>query len=559
MFQLRPYQKEAIKAVIEARKQGIKRMVVCLPTGAGKTVIFSRLASMAKKQVIVLAHREELLTQAKNKLENALPEGVIVDIEQGQNRARPNAQVIVCSIRSLREDRLNALKEGRDIGLVIYDECHHAPAEDNRRVLRQLGCFDRDWGGTLLGFTATTRRGDKIGLGEVFEEIVYTRTIAQMIQDNYLVGLRGYRVATEADLCRVGGSGDDFNVDELAEAVDIQERNALVARAIQELARDRRTIAFCVTVAHAKNLSRALNKIGIPAGVIHGEMKSEQRAFVLKNFREGNFQALTNVAVLTEGFDDPEVSCIAMARPTRSSALYTQCVGRGTRLFPGKEDCLVLDFVDVSDVSLTTLPTLFGLPQDMQLAGEEVEEVRQKMNGFNFDFLDLEMDPGEITLEEIKRRAAIFDPITMELDPEVSAISPNAWISLGRAGLALHFLNRKKARAEFLILLYHEQNKPKYRVLLDEQEVATFTRLLDAVQAVDYELEQMGPHVQYSALPEAQWRLKAPDAKLKQSLSQLKPPRHATTVADALHYIAHARRALRFTWGKLPEDHLPSL
>lgn len=560
MFTLRPYQKEAIKAVVDARNQGVKRMVVCLPTGAGKTVIFSRLASLAKKHVIVLAHREELLTQAKTKIENTLADqNVLVDIEQGQHYARDDAKIVVCSIRSLRSERLAKLREGRDIGLVIYDECHHAPAEDNRRVLRELGCFDRDWQGTLLGFTATTRRGDRIGLGEVFEEIVYTRTIAQMIQDGYLVGLRGYRVATEADLRRVGGSGEDFNVDELAEAVDIQERNALVARAIQELARDRRTIAFCVTVAHAKNLSRALNKIGVPAGVIHGEMKSEQRAFVLKNFREGNFQALTNVAVLTEGFDDPEVSCIAMARPTRSSSLYTQCVGRGTRLFPGKEDCLVLDFVDVSDVSLTTLPTLFGLPQDMQLAGEDVEEVRQKMRHFAFDFLDLEIDPGEITLDEIKRRAATFDPLTMELDPEVSAISPNAWISLGRAGLALHFLDRKKKRCEFLILLFHEQNRPKYRVLLDEEEVATFTRLLDAVQAVDYELEQMGPHVQRSALPDARWRQQPPDEKLTKTLANLKPPRKAACMGDALHYIAHARRAIRFTWGKLPQDHLPSL
>lgn len=559
MFELRPYQKEAIQAVIDARKTGVRRMIVCLPTGAGKTVIFSRLASMARKQVIVLAHREELLSQAKSKIEAVIGDGAIVDIEQGSRRARPEARVIVCSIRSLREERLNALKESRDIGLVIYDECHHAPAEDNKRVLSQLGCFDLDWEGTLLGFTATTRRGDRIGLGEVFEEIVYSRTIGQMIRDGYLVGLRGYRVATEADLRRVGGSGQDFNVDELAEAVDIQERNALVARAIQELARDRRTIAFCVTVAHAKNLSRALNKIGVPAGVIHGEMKSDQRAFVLKNFRDGNFQALTNVAVLTEGFDDPEVSCIAMARPTRSSSLYTQCVGRGTRLFPGKEDCMVLDFVDMSDVSLTTLPTLFGLPPDLQLDGEDVEEVREKMNNFSFDFMDFEMDPGDITLAEIQRRAATFDPITMELDPEVAAISQYAWISLGRAGLALHYIAPNSRRAEFLILLTHDNNRPQYRILQNEKEVAIFTRLIDAVQAVDYELEQLGPDVQNSALPEAHWRHQPPDAETKKTLKQLKPPRRAVTMADAMHYIAHARRAIRFTWGKLPEDHLPSL
>ena len=464
MFKLRPYQEEAIQAVIAARKRGARRLVICLPTGAGKTVVFSRLARLAKRHVLVLAHREELLEQAKSKIEAAIGPDARVEIEQGPRRASAEARVIVCSIRSLREERLKALTRDRDIGLIIYDECHHAPAEDNQRVLRQLGCFEPGFDGTLLGFTATTRRGDRVGLDEVFEEIVYSRTLGQMIGDGYLVGLRGYRVTTAADLRSIGhGSGQDFQIEELAEAVDIQERNALVARSIQELARDRRTIAFCVTVAHAKNLSRALNAIGVPAGVIHGEMKSEQRAFVLKNFRQGNFQALTNVAVLTEGFDDPEVSCIAMARPTRSSSLYTQCVGRGTRLFPGKSDCLVLDFVDISDVSLTTLPTLFGLPPELQLGGEDVEEVRQKVAQYPFDFMEMEIDPNEITLAEIQRRAATFDPLTMRLDAEVAAVSQNAWISLGRAGLALHYLDKKGRRAEFLILLIHEQNRPRYQ------------------------------------------------------------------------------------------------
>lgn len=553
-FELRPYQKEAIQAVVDSRKAGVKRMVINLPTGAGKTVIFSRIAAMAKRQVIVLAHREELLHQAKSKLEAVLPAGETVEIEQGPHRASKDAKIVVCSIRSLHEERLGQMMQGRDVGLVIYDECHHAPATDNKRVLRQLGCFERDWTGTLLGFTATTRRGDKVALAEVFEEIVYTRTIAQMISDEYLVPLRGYRIATEADLHRVGGGGEDFNVDELAEAIDIQERNALVARSIQELARDRRTIVFCVTVAHAKNLSKALNKIGVPAGVIHGMMKPDQRAFVLENFHEGNFQALTNVGVLTEGFDDPEVSCVAMARPTRSSGLYTQCVGRGTRLFPGKTDCLVLDFVDLSDVSLATLPTLFGLPPDLQLDGEDVEEVRKQMQALFSKYPTFELDPGEITLAEIERRAASFDPVKMVLDPEVAAISSNGWVSLGRSGLALHYRKKSHKLNEVLVLLHVEGGRTKYRVLMDEKEVATFTKLVDAVEAVDYEVAKFGPLAIRTAQRDAQWRADPPDEHLVQALLELKPPRAAKTTDDALHYLAHSRRALRFTWGKLPDN-----
>ena len=384
-MELRPYQREAIEAIVAARRSGLRRMVVCLPTGAGKTVIFSELARMARRQVLVLAHREELLVQAREKIARALADqggGAVVAIEQGAQRAPEDAKVLVCSIRSLHEARLAGILRTRakSLGLVVYDECHHAAADDNQRVLRQLGAFDDAWDGTLLGFTATTARGDGKGLDQVFDRIVYTRTLPQMIADGYLCPLRGYRIATSADLTHLcsreaprddprdaprdafggGGGGSDFREDELAEAIDLEDRNALVARSIQELARDRRTIVFCVGVNHARNLSRSLNVVGVPAGIVHGAMPSDQRAQVLADFRAGRIQALTNVGVLTEGFDDPGVSCVAMARPTRSEGLYAQCVGRGTRLHPGKKDCLILDFADVSPLGLCTLPSLFG-------------------------------------------------------------------------------------------------------------------------------------------------------------------------------------------------------
>src|SRR5437868_1199376 len=171
---LRPYQQEAIEAVINARLRGVRRMVVCLPTGAGKTVIFSRLAQRAQRQVLVLAHREELLSQARDKLAHALQGAAVVALERGAERGARDAKVLVCSIRSLHEERLANVIRERNIGLVIYDECHHAAAEDNLRVLRQLGVFQPNWAGTLLGFTATTARGDGRGLDQVFERIVYT-------------------------------------------------------------------------------------------------------------------------------------------------------------------------------------------------------------------------------------------------------------------------------------------------------------------------------------------------------------------------------------------------
>ena len=188
-------------------------MLVCLPTGAGKTVIFSELARLARKQVLVLAHREELLAQAKAKLETAMDGQHVVSIERGSERATADAKVLVCSIRSLHEERLARVLKGRDVGLIIYDECHHAAAEDNLRVLKQLGAFDENWDGTLLGFTATTARGDGKGLNKVFEKIVYTRHLHEMIEDGYLATLRGFRISTSADLTKLSSGSLDFRED----------------------------------------------------------------------------------------------------------------------------------------------------------------------------------------------------------------------------------------------------------------------------------------------------------------------------------------------------------
>ena len=461
---LRPYQREAIGAVIAARRRGVRRMVISLPTGAGKTVIFSELAKMARRQVLVLAHREELLGQARSKLEAALEGRHLVSVERGEETASSDSKVLVCSIRSLHEERLARVIRGRDFGLVIYDECHHAAAEDNMRVLRQLGVFNADWDGTLLGFTATTARGDGKGLNAVFETIAYSRGLPEMIDDGFLAPLRGFRIATGADLTRVSSSGQDFSGEELSEAVDIEDRNALVARSIQEA-----------------------------------------RAGALADFRKGQIQVLANVAVLTEGFDDPGVSCIAMARPTRSEGLYTQCVGRGTRLHPGKRDCLILDFVDASTLPLCSLPSLFGVPRNFDLQGGDVSEAARAWQKILFDHPGFELEAGALTLPEIQERAAAFNPLTQEVHEDVRAISGNAWFSLGRHGLGLYFEMKPGATREALVLKRPGRGKV-WEVLMDGATMARFSELEEAVCAVDYELERLGRSVALSALPAAPWR-----------------------------------------------------
>lgn len=540
-FSLRDYQKKAIQAVLQQRREGYRRLLVCLPTGAGKTVIFSELCRLAKRDVLVLAHREELLAQAKDKIEGMTEGAARVDIEQGEHTASEQSNVVVASIRSLRTERLERLKRAKDFGLIIYDECHHAAAEDNMRVLRELGCFDADWNGTLLGFTATTTRGDGIGLGEVFELIAYERSVVDMIKEQYLVPLRGYRINTAVDLYNIMGDSDT----DLEEHLDIESRNALVARSIQELARDRRTIVFCVSVHHAINLGKSLNALGIPTGVIYGAMPKEKRVETLRLFREEKLLALTNVGVLTEGFDDPGVSCIAMARPTKSESLYAQCIGRGARLAPGKTDCIVLDFVDLSDLSLVNLPSLLGLPKELNLQGAEATEAIDLYRQLHFDFPGFEVEAGEITLSEIKHRAESFDPLTMELHPDITAITGNGWFSLGKKGLALFYFQRDGSLHKAEIIQRGKKKSERYHVLMDGTCKAKFSKIISAVEAVDYEIDQMGPIPSRTARDDADWRIEEPNPDLIHALSNLHPPRRAQTISDALGYLCFAQHHTR--------------
>ena len=538
VFQLRSYQTEAIRAIAQRRRAGVKRQVVCLPTGAGKTVIFSELARRAKRRVLVLAHREELLSQAQDKLERALQRAttaeatrVKVDIEQAQRVASPEAKVVIASLRSLRSERLARLIAEEGFGLIIYDECHHAVAEDNQRVLRELGVFKEGFEGTLVGFTATTRRADGVGLDEVFEEVVYSRSLIDMLRDQYLVPVRGYRVDTSVSLEGLSGRGD-FVVDELADRVDIQERNGLVARSIQELARDRRTICFCVTVQHAESLAETLRSLGVPAATVHGEMKSLERASVLRDFREGALQVLTNVGVLTEGFDDPALSCVAMARPTKSEALYVQCVGRGMRLAEGKEDCLVIDFVDLSAMNLVTLPSLVGMPVEIDFEGRELLEGASAYQRLMDEQPGFEWEAQRLSLSELQERVMRFDPLKIKLPSELRAISQNGWVSLGQRGVALHFFYQDSALRELVIWQTSEPGPRRYVLKLDDREVGRARSVEEGVEAADYEIGRMGYCAVETALHDATWRHAPPPREALEPLRSARLPTLPTNLEE---------------------------
>lgn len=383
-IKLRSYQREAIDAVFAAWAEGVRRPAIVLPTGAGKTVVFSALVKRWRElnddhapqdrasRVMVLAHRDELVDQAIAKLRAVMP-GVNV----GKIKAEDNdlsADVVVCSVQTLasqhRRDRVVIQQRiSGKIGLIITDECHHAAAPSYKKIYAAFP------DALQLGVTATMARGDGVGLGSVWEDVVYSKSILWMISKNYLTDVRTVQVdLKELDMSSVkttfasASKPGDWQAGSLGEALMEAEADQAIARAYREHAGDRQGVVFTPTVETARAACKALDGAGVPSGFISGETSREERHVLYQDYRSGSLQVLVNCMVLTEGFDMPQVSAIVIGRPTRNAALYTQMVGRGLRPFPGKNDCLVLDLVGASANRLRTL---------IDLAPGEVEEIRE--------------------------------------------------------------------------------------------------------------------------------------------------------------------------------------
>lgn len=356
---LRPYQQEAIARIEEAFVDGTHRQLVSLPTGTGKTVVFAEVIRRRRGRALVIAHRDELIRQAVDKLNAVAPELTVGVVKAGEDEA--DAEVVVASIQTLqREARRNRLGDG--FTTIVVDEAHHSAAPSYRGVLARFGAFERD-DLLTLGVTATPERGDRQRL-ECFPIVVYERDLVSMIREGYLADLRAVEVAVEADLDGVSVSHGDFAADALGKAMRAAAAPELVARAYLEFARGRRALIFTPTVALAHETAAAMTARGVTAGALDGTTPTDERRRILAQLRQGGLEALANCAVLTEGFDEPSIDCIVMARPTKSSQLYRQMVGRGTRPFPGKTDCLILDLVGLSHRhKLLTAATLLDLPQ----------------------------------------------------------------------------------------------------------------------------------------------------------------------------------------------------
>ena len=334
-FELRPYQAEAIRAVIAAYRDGTSSALITLPTGAGKTVIFSEIARrIMPRRTLIIAHREELLAQAASKI--GAVAGIVPGMEKGRMRSVPGDVVVTASVQTLARGRKIP---GDPFGLCVIDEAHHAPADSYRTAVARFAPR------YVLGVTATPYRNDKLKLSNVFEKNVYTKTILDLIEAGYLTDIAIRTLPVKIDLSRVRIRQGDFSEGDLGAALDpmIAELAAIVAAEYS----GRKLLTFCPLRETSKRWTQALLDLGLPAAHVDGD--SPDRKQILDAYSRDDIRFLSNASLLTEGYDEPSIDTILILRPTQSRALYSQMIGRGTRLFKGKDRLLVLDPVFLSE------------------------------------------------------------------------------------------------------------------------------------------------------------------------------------------------------------------
>jgi superfamily II DNA or RNA helicase len=358
-MELRPYQTDTIDAVFAAWDSGMRSPAIVIPTGGGKTVVFSHIIKRYMqenpgKRVLVLAHRAELLQQASDKIQHAIP-GMMPGIVAA-NRDDTFSRIVVGSVQTLRNYRRRAAL-GK-VGLIVTDEAHHATANSYRAI------YDHFPDALMLGVTATMVRSDRSSLGDVWEEIVFEYPIMSLIRDGYLADVKGVRVEVpDLDLSKVKKTAGDYQAADLGRALEASLAPELVAEAVVTHCGDSTGILFAPTVQSAYVFAESLRERGITCDVLHGKTPNRERTNMLSALNYGTLQFIVNCMVLTEGFDSPKVRNIVLARATKSPSLGIQMAGRGMRPHPDKDYCLILDVSgSTEEIGLLSVSDLVGRP-----------------------------------------------------------------------------------------------------------------------------------------------------------------------------------------------------
>lgn len=470
---LRPYQKSARDAIHTQWDAGHTRTLLVLPTGTGKTIVFASVAAdqvRAGDRVLILAHRGELLEQAADKLRRST--GLVSAVEKAEATCLDSwFRVVVGSVQTLqRTARLERFP--RDyFGTIIIDEAHHAITDGYRRIL------DYFENAKVLGVTATPDRGDMRNLGEVFDSLAFEYKLTDAIKEGYLCRIMAQTIPLKLDISAVGMSGGDYAVGDLGTALDPYLEQIAAEMAVR--CKDRKTVVFLPLIKTSQKFRDLLNAQGLRAAEVNGQ--SADRKEVLADFDAGKYNVLCNSMLLTEGWDCPSVDCVVVLRPTKVRSLYSQMVGRGTRLSPGKSDLLLLDFLWMTDrhelcrpadlvcedraVARQMTETLAesGCPEDIEQAAAQASE----------DVVAQREEALAKQLEEQRRKKArLVDPLQYEMSIQAEdlagyvpafgweagppsaeqtaalekmGILPDAVESAGKASLLLDRLNKRRA------------------------------------------------------------------------------------------------------------------
>lgn len=415
-MELRPYQIEARDAILEQWRTGLRSTLLVLPTGTGKTIVFASVIEEIVRnggRALILAHRGELLDQAADKLARAT--GLGCALEKAENSALDSwFNVVVGSVQTMTKENRRA---GHDFSHIIVDEAHHAISPSYRAILDDFP------EAKVLGVTATADRGDKRNLGEVFETLAYEYALPRAIRDGYLVPIKALTIPLSINLNNVKQTAGDFQASDLGAAID-PYLEQIADRFLTECA-DRKTVAFLPLIATSQKFLGMLLSRGIEAREVNGE--SRDRAETLQWFNQARPGAvLLNAMLLTEGWDEPSADCICVLRPTKIRSLYAQMVGRGTRLFPGKEDLLLLDFLwhserhelirpahlvcENPDLSARVAELLAEESQDMPVDLLEAEEKAESSAA-----AEREESLRRLLDEQRHRRRALVDPLQYEM------------------------------------------------------------------------------------------------------------------------------------------------
>ena len=417
VMELRPYQQEAHDAILDKWQSGADRLLLVLPTGTGKTIVFSAVTRdrvLQGSRVLILAHRGELLEQAADKLVKATNLGSALE-KAGSSSLGSWFRVTVGSVQTMmRENRLKQFPADY-FGTIIVDEAHHCISDSYQKVLQHFP------GAKVLGVTATPDRGDMRDLGSYFDQIAYEYTLPEAIHQGYLCPIKALTIPLSIDISKVGISAGDFKVGEIGTALDPYLEQ--IATEMETYCKGKKTVVFLPLVKTSQKFRDILTDHGFSAAEVNGN--SEDRAEVLQDFDAGKYQVLCNSMLLTEGWDCPSVDCIIILRPTKVRSLYSQMVGRGTRLYPGKDHLLLLDFLWLTERHDLCHPASL-ICEDPEVAQKMTENMAEDP-GAEFDIeaaevqasQDVQRDREEalakLLAEQRRKKAKLVDPLQYEM------------------------------------------------------------------------------------------------------------------------------------------------